>query len=110
MFQGQCLEDTGRVDTKPGLGVSNITASHPINPETPHHNSLQPMARNPRLYLEAAPNHNTAGPALASRHKAWNILRVVLAIAIQSHYCVRTAAQRFDKATPQCGPFATLSG
>jgi hypothetical protein len=57
------------------------------------------MARNPLLYLEASPNHNTARPALTSRHQAWNIPRVVLAIAIQSYYRVGAAAQRFDKAT-----------
>src|SRR6266540_372860 len=68
------------------------------------------MARNPRFSVEASPNNNAARPVLASRHQAWNILGVVLAIAVQSHYRVRTAPQCFAKATPQCRTFATLPG
>src|SRR6266704_3637790 len=68
------------------------------------------MARNLRLSVEASPNNNAAGPVLASRHQAWNILGVVLAIAIQSHDRVRTTPQCFAKATPQCRAFAALPG
>src|SRR5262249_48005529 len=60
--------------------------------------------------VEATTDDNTLRPALARGKETWDVARVVLSIAIQSHHGIGPTPQRFGKATLQCCPLPTVPG
>src|SRR5262245_62371444 len=82
--------------------------SQPVDPKTGYLHGIEARQGNRLSAVEATTKDNTCRPALARGKETWDVARVVLSIAIQSHHTIGPTPQRFGKATLQRSPLPTL--